>query len=163
MADILGITGSSDGRQPGAPTIGSASASDFVNASVSFTAPAYLGKPQATTYTVTSSPGSVTATGATSPIVVTGLTLGTAYTFTVTLSNGVATSAASSASNSVTPIAAPFFPPFFPSFGPFFPPFFPFFPPFFPFFPYFPPAPPSGSCRPACWAPYFCYRGSCVY
>ena len=40
-----------------------------------------------TSYTVTSSPDGKTATGAGSPLVVTGLTNGTSYTFTVTATN----------------------------------------------------------------------------
>jgi hypothetical protein len=54
-------------------------------------------------YTVTSSPGGLTATGSASPLVVTGLTNGVDYTFTVTATNSVGTGAASAASNSVTP------------------------------------------------------------
>jgi hypothetical protein len=54
-------------------------------------------------YTVTASPGGLTATGSASPIVVTGLTNGTAYTFTVTSSNSLGNSTASSISNEVTP------------------------------------------------------------
>jgi hypothetical protein len=45
----------------------------------------------------------LTGTG-TSPITISGLTNGTAYTFTVTATNANGTSAASSASNSVTPV-----------------------------------------------------------
>jgi hypothetical protein len=76
---------------------------------VAFTAPVDNGGATITTYTATSSPGSITGTvsqagGGT--ITVNGLTNGTTYTFTVTATNSVGTSAASSASSSVTPVAA---------------------------------------------------------
>ncbi len=58
-----------------------------------------------TSYTVTSSPGGFTGTSSTSPIIITGLTNGTAYTFTVTATNAFGTSVASTASPSVTPSA----------------------------------------------------------
>lgn len=87
---------------PGAPTIGTATAGN-TQASVTFSAPASNGGASITGYTVTSSPGGITATGAASPIVVTGLTNGTAYTFTVTATNSAGTGSASSASNSATP------------------------------------------------------------
>ena len=130
----MGAQGSA-GHQPGTPTIGTASSSESATASVPFTAPSYLGKPAGTSYIATSNPGAITGTSSTSPITVTGLTNGTAYTFTVKLNNGVVDSLSSAASNSVTPVAPPFFPPFFPPSFPFFPPSFPFFPPSFPFFP----------------------------
>jgi hypothetical protein len=88
---------------PGAPTGVTATASAG-QASVSFTAPTVTGG-TITSYTVTSSPGSITATGASSPIVVTGLTNGTTYTFTVRATNATGTGPASSPSNSVTPTA----------------------------------------------------------
>jgi trimeric autotransporter adhesin len=90
---------------PGAPTIGTATAGD-ASASVTFTAPASNGGSAITGYTVTSSPGGITATGTSSPINVTGLTNGTAYTFTVTATNAIGTSAASAATSAVTPAAA---------------------------------------------------------
>jgi hypothetical protein len=92
-----------DDSAPNPPTIGTATAGN-AQASVTFTAPGWNGGSSITSYTVTSSPGSITASGASSPIIVPGLTNGTAYTFTVTATNGTGTSSASSASNSVTPI-----------------------------------------------------------
>ena len=72
---------------------------------VSFTAPADNGS-AITGYTATSSPGGITSSACTaSPCSVTGLTNGTAYTFTVTASNAVGTGSASAPSNSVTPMA----------------------------------------------------------
>lgn len=90
---------------PGAPTAATATAGS-AQASVAFTAPAFAGGASITGYTVTSSPGGITATGASSPITVTGLTNGTAYTFTVKATNSVGAGSVSTASNSVTPIAA---------------------------------------------------------
>ena len=89
---------------PDAPTIGTATAGN-ANASVTFTAPSNIGGGAITGYTVTSSPGGFTGTGASSPITVTGLTNGTSYTFTVTATNAFGTSRSSSASNSVSPVA----------------------------------------------------------
>ncbi|MBN8794051.1 MAG: fibronectin type III domain-containing protein [Stenotrophomonas nitritireducens] len=94
---------------PGAPTIGTATAGD-AQATVTFTAPASDGGSAITTYTATPSPavpgGPFTCAGpAACTITVTGLTNGTAYTFTVTATNGTGTSAASGASTPVTPKA----------------------------------------------------------
>lgn len=55
-------------------------------------------------FTATASPGGAHASAGACPITVTGLTDGTAYTFTVTATNSVGTSAASAASNAVTPV-----------------------------------------------------------
>ncbi|SEL93661.1 Uncharacterized conserved protein, contains a C-terminal beta-barrel porin domain [Pseudoxanthomonas sp. GM95] len=87
---------------PSAPQGVSATAQDK-QATVTFTAPASDGGATVNAYIVTSSPGAITATGSASPILVTGLTNGTAYTFTVTASNAAGASGASSASNAVTP------------------------------------------------------------
>ena len=89
---------------PGAPTGVTATAGNG-QATVSFTAPASNGGLTINSYTVTSYPGNISATGTSSPIVVTGLTDGVAYTFTVTATNADGTSTASTPSNSVTPNA----------------------------------------------------------
>jgi hypothetical protein len=91
---------------PGAPTTVSATPGDG-QATVSWSAPTSNGGSAITGYTVTSSPGNKTATttGATSAIV-SGLTDGTSYTFTVTATNSVGTGPASSPSTPVTPVAA---------------------------------------------------------
>ena len=94
-----GLTPATD--VPDAPTIGTATAG-LLSASVTFTPAATGGTP--TSYTVTSSPGSITGTGS-SPVTVSGLTGGTSYTFTVTATNASGTSPASSASNSITPVS----------------------------------------------------------
>jgi predicted RNA-binding protein with TRAM domain len=87
---------------PDAPIIGTVTGGDR-QVTVTFTAPSNTGGAVITGYTVTSSPGDITATGAGSPITVERLTNGTAYTFTVTAKNSAGTGAASEASNVVTP------------------------------------------------------------
>src|SRR5439155_14344736 len=89
---------------PGAPVGVSAGAGDG-QATVSFDAPASNGGAQVTSYTVTLSPGGLTAAGAGSPITVTGLANGTTYVFTVTATNSAGTGPTSAASNPVTPFA----------------------------------------------------------
>lgn len=87
-----------------APTIGTASGSGSNKASVAFTAGSSTGVGGLTlSYTITSNPGSFTATGTTSPITITGLSNGTAYTFTAANANPSGAGAVSAASNSVTP------------------------------------------------------------
>ncbi|MEI7782476.1 MAG: DUF2341 domain-containing protein, partial [Planctomycetota bacterium] len=90
---------------PSAPAKGTATKGN-VSASVAFTPPNDGGS-AITNYTVTSSPGSFTNTGVTSPIVISGLTNGTPYTFTITATNAMGTSPASVASDPVTPATVP--------------------------------------------------------
>lgn len=110
---MLSVISGSGKSVPGAPTIGTATnvgtgrAYNNGAATVTFTAPAYNGRSAITSYTVTSSPGGFTGTGASSPITVTGLASATAYTFTVTATNAIGTSSASSASNSITATTVP--------------------------------------------------------
>ena len=87
---------------PGAPTIGAVTGGD-TQVIVAFTAPTDTGGSAITSYQVVSSPGSVVATGASSPITVTGLTNGTAYTFRVAAVNSYGAGTFSAASASVTP------------------------------------------------------------
>jgi hypothetical protein len=82
---------------PQAPTIGTASSSNTYIA-VTYTANATGGK-SITSYTATSSPGSLTGSTSSGAIVVYNVVHNTAYTFTVTATNANGTSAASSASN----------------------------------------------------------------
>ena len=86
-------------KRPDAPTIGTASAGN-AQATVPFTAPSSDGGSPITSYTATSSPGGFTGTisqSGSGSIIVSGLTSGTAYTFTVTATNAIGTSAASAA------------------------------------------------------------------
>jgi hypothetical protein len=55
-------------------------------------------------YTAISNPGSITASGSTSPVVVTGLTNDTAYTFQVAAANATGRGPLSAASASATPV-----------------------------------------------------------
>ena len=92
------------GTIPGAPTGVQATAGN-AQATVTFSPPASDGWNPITSYSVTSTPGGIIKTGTGSPITVTGLTNGTAYTFKVKAFNAIGTGPDSSPSNSVTPKA----------------------------------------------------------
>jgi hypothetical protein len=92
---------------PGAPTAVSATTTGTTTASVTFTPPVSNGGSTIITYTVMSSPGGVSASGAASPITVSGLSASTEYTFTVTATNNLFTSANSLPSAAVTTAAIP--------------------------------------------------------
>lgn len=90
---------------PSAPLLVSAVAGVSGNAiaTISFLPPLTQGLSPVTSYTAISSPSSLIVSGASSPLVVAGLTYGVAYTFNVTASNASGTGPASSPSNSVVP------------------------------------------------------------
>src|SRR5688572_14241702 len=92
---------------PGAPTIGAATAGTG-QATIAFTAPASNGGAAITSYTATCNPGGLSAPGAGSPITVTGLTNGTAYTCSVRATNSAGQGPASGTVG-VTPGAPPAF------------------------------------------------------
>jgi len=107
----------SDATVPGAPTIGSAVKLSSVSARVAFTAPASTGGASISSYTVTSTPGNIVATGSASPITINGLAPATAYTFKVVATNFVGDGAQSAASNSVTTDATDVYVPGAPTVG----------------------------------------------
>jgi len=92
-------------KAPSAPT-GVIAKAGNTQATVSFKLGSNGGSP-ITSCTVTSKPGNLTATGAGSPIIVPGLTNGTAYGFTVKATNNIGTGPPSSYSNRVTPATVP--------------------------------------------------------
>jgi predicted RNA-binding protein with TRAM domain len=96
---------------PGAPTHVVATAGD-VSATVTWSAPSDPGGSNITSYTVTAADSTLASRGGQTCIwttgaltcTVTGLTNGDSYTFTVTATNSLGTSAASPASNAVVPV-----------------------------------------------------------
>ena len=100
---LYGVWNGTSTTLPSTPTIGTATdAGTGTSVSVAFTPTSAAGVDAS--YTALSSPGSLTATGTASPITVSGLTTGTAYTFQVRANNPGGSSAYSAASNSVTPV-----------------------------------------------------------
>ncbi len=93
-----------NGSVPSAPSSVSALAAPG-QASVSFTPPSFTGGTPISFYTVHVTPGGQTVTGNASPILVTGLSNGTSYSFAVTATNGTGPSALSLTSPGVTPKA----------------------------------------------------------
>jgi hypothetical protein len=97
----LGVIGG-----PGAPTIDSVALNGATAVNITFTAPADDGGSAVTSYSAVSSPAGGTGTlsedGSTRTIAVTGLSINTSYTFTMTATNAIASSANSNTSGSVT-------------------------------------------------------------
>ena len=91
---------------PGPPASVSASAGN-TTALITFAAPVKNGGAPISSYRVISTPGGVTASGTASPIVISGLNNGTAYTFTVAALNVAGIGSASTSSNSAIPIVPP--------------------------------------------------------
>ena len=96
---------------PGQPLGVSASVTSATSATVTWSPPASSattidGRSPITGYTVTSSPGGITCSASASPCLVTGLTTGVGYTFTVKATNG-STGPASVPSNAVVPGVVP--------------------------------------------------------
>jgi len=97
---------------PAAPIMGTATnvgtniAYNNGTATISFTPGSGSGG-LAGSYALVSSPGGLTATGATSPITITGLTPATLYTFSLSATNGFGTTNAAFASNSITATTLP--------------------------------------------------------
>jgi hypothetical protein len=89
---------------PPLPPTGITATAGDQQATVICTAPASNGGSAFTAFTATASPGGAHASATTCSITVTGLTDGTAYTFTVTAATSLGTSVASATSNTVTPV-----------------------------------------------------------
>ena len=97
---ISGIVSSSSREVPYAPAsvsgsdVGTARAYNNASATISFTLPVHDGGLPVTGYAVTSSPGGLTASGASSPLTITGLSSSTSYTYNVTSTNSIGTGSA---------------------------------------------------------------------
>ena len=103
MSGILNaFVGGSYGAVPGAPTIGTATATSYSTATVAFTAGSTGGLPITGYQATCTATGTHTATGTTSPITITGLSGGTSYTFKVRAQNALGYGAYSGNSNSIT-------------------------------------------------------------
>ena len=98
--------------EPPAPTVPNAPTAVMASRGnqqvpVSFTAPADNGGSPIIDYTVISSPGDISAISTSSPIIVAGLTNGTAYTFRVKARNAIGYSPLSTPSAAVIPATTP--------------------------------------------------------
>jgi subtilisin family serine protease len=102
---IVTVTPRSAATAPTAPLSVTATAGD-TRVAVRWLTPASTGGSVITAYRATSTPGGFTCTTSTNACVVTELTNGTSYTFTVTATNAFGTSVASAPSAEVTPIAS---------------------------------------------------------
>lgn len=92
---------------PGAPPAPTAVSGRNTSTILTFDEPTDTGGLPITGYSSISTPGNITATSASSPMTVTGLTNGTLYTFQVRATNATGTGAYSTASNSARPYTIP--------------------------------------------------------
>ena len=99
------VTPRSVATVPSAPLTVTATAGD-TRVAVRWVTPVSSGGSAILSYTVTSTPGGFTCTTSTNACVVTELTNGESYTFTVTAKNAVGTSVVSVASAAVSPVAS---------------------------------------------------------
>ena len=108
IGGVAGAPAAAAATAPGAPRNVSAVPGN-ASAVVSWQSPSDDGDAAITAYTVTSSPGGIvrTTSGSARSTTVSGLTNGTAYTFTVTARNSVGTGPASAPAAPVTPSAPP--------------------------------------------------------
>ena len=102
---IVTVTPRSAATAPTAPLSVTATAGD-TRVAVRWLTPASTGGSVITAYTATSAPGGFTCTTSTNACVVTELTNGESYRFTVTATNAVGTSVASAPSAAVSPTAS---------------------------------------------------------
>ena len=102
---MVTVTPRSAATAPTAPVSVTTTAGD-TRVAVRWVTPASTGGSAITSYTVTSTPGGFTCTTSTNACVVTELTNGESYTFTVTATNAVGTSVASEPSAPVSPVAS---------------------------------------------------------
>jgi uncharacterized repeat protein (TIGR02543 family) len=91
---------------PGAPTSVGAASTTSGSATITFTAPTSNGGSAITGYTVTSSPAGATCTGSGTTYTCTGLTNGTAYTYSVVAVNAIGNSTSATSSSLTTQGAA---------------------------------------------------------
>jgi alpha-tubulin suppressor-like RCC1 family protein len=93
---------------PNAPTIGTATSAGPTAVSVTFTAPSNVGGSAIIEFVAnakkTSDGTTISGTGSSSPVTISGLTTGDAYTVTVAAVNSFGLGVSSAASNSVTPL-----------------------------------------------------------
>jgi len=102
---MVTVTPRSAATAPTAPLSVTTTAGD-TRVAVRWVTPASTGGSAITSYTATSTPGGFTCTTSTNACVVTELTNGESYTFTVTATNAVGTSVASAPSDAVSPVAS---------------------------------------------------------